>query len=108
MSVGDDDKGVYLDKGDSTKLSIVVRERGRPPTENVTVYLWEFQYVTIPGDQQSRAISILREVGAGMALTNRLAFDSTVVFRRGQGHRSRNRCGALAPGRGGDRVHARR
>ncbi len=98
MSVGDDDKGVYLDKGDSTKLSIVVRERGRPPTENVTVYLWEFQYVTIPGDQQSRAISILREVGAGMALTNRLAFDSTVVFRRGKATALEIDVEALAPG----------
>jgi len=84
MSVGQDDAGVYLDKDKTVDLSIVVSERGGPPSVDVDVYLWEFQYVTDPGGWLKRALSILCEVGAGIVHTHRLGFAPKVRFVAGK------------------------
>ena len=84
LSVGDNDTGVYLDIDEETTLSIIVTERGGPPTEDVTVFLWEYQYVTEPGDSQKRAASKLHRVGAGTARRHRLKFPRRVEVDNGQ------------------------
>ena len=85
MSVGKDDAGVYLDVGGKdVKLSIVVTERGGPPSKNVVVHLWEYQYVLDPGGALKRALSTLHRVGGGIPLDSRLKFDHLVDFKAGQ------------------------
>jgi hypothetical protein len=82
MTVETDDRGVYLDVGESDYLSILVRERGEPPRTDVTVYIWEYQYKMDPVGDLERAGATLRLVDSHSGLAPRVGFPATVVYPR--------------------------
>ncbi|MDG3008289.1 hypothetical protein [Paludisphaera mucosa] len=79
-----DDKGIYLDPGDSAEIAISVRERGGVPRRDVTVHLWEYQSVTVPESANRRAGTVLTRVGSESSLRQRVRFVPTFVFPRGR------------------------
>src|SRR5262249_31270786 len=68
QTVGSDDGAIYLDKGEYLDIELLVQERGGPPSSDVLIYLWEYQFVLIPGGAQQRARSALVRVGPGSTL----------------------------------------
>ena len=84
ITIETDDRGVYCDVGDSGTISILIRERGAPPRSDVTVWLWEYQYVTCPGGFQQRASSTLTLVESGPPLAARISIVRRVVFGAGR------------------------
>jgi len=97
-TVATDDCGVYLDVGDSREVSILVRERDRPPSKNVKVYLREYQYAGGPAGFQQRASFLLTPVEDGPPLEHRLKFDRYVEFPANQEKPHRFSITALKPG----------
>jgi hypothetical protein len=79
-----DDRGVYLDVGKTGTISILVQERGGPPSKDVTVYLWEYQYVISPDLNQQRAGADLTLVEPGSGLDPRVLCPKSVVYRKNQ------------------------
>jgi hypothetical protein len=83
-----DDGAIYFDekgeqaKGGSRDIAILVRERGQPPNQDVTISLWEYQFVLIPGGHLQRASSALTLVAPGSPLGHRISFPETVTFPR--------------------------
>ncbi|WP_165226680.1 hypothetical protein [Aquisphaera insulae] len=84
VTVDTDDRGIYLDVGDRADVSILVRKRGGLPDDDVTVWIWEYQYVVDPDGFQKLASASLKLVGLEPHLTNRLEFPATIVFPRGR------------------------
>jgi hypothetical protein len=84
VTVETDDRGVYLDDvGDVGSVSILVREKGGPPTRDVTIWLWEYQSVFVPAGPDTRASSVLTLVTATSGLTPRIKYPKWVIFRAG-------------------------
>jgi hypothetical protein len=83
-TVDSDDGAVYLDVGKSQQIALLVRERGGPPSSDVTISLWEYQFVVIPPGFQQRAHSELTLVGPGTPLVHRIEYPAAVVFPAGQ------------------------
>ncbi len=81
-----DDGAIYFDEqGEDNEeaqdaIFLLVRERGRPPSEDVTISLWEYQFVLLPAGNQQRASSALTLVAPGSPLGHRLDFPETVTF----------------------------
>ena len=84
ITIASDDRGVYCEVGDDDAIAILVRDRDRPPRTNVTVWLWEYQFVTSPSGFQQRASATLTLVDACPALEHRICFARSVVFPAGQ------------------------
>jgi hypothetical protein len=79
-----DDRATYCDVGDCCTISILVRDRGLPPGEDVIVSLWEYQFVTCPGGFQQLPPSRLTLVEDGPPLQHRISFPEKVVFPAGR------------------------
>jgi hypothetical protein len=79
-----DDQAIYLQPGASQDIAVLVRERGGPPRQSVTIYLWEYQFVVYPASPDRRAGSLLTRVGPGTPLLHRICFDRKVTFPAGQ------------------------
>jgi hypothetical protein len=79
VTVEIDRAAVYLEVGETQDIEVRVRERGKPPLQDVTLYLWEFQYVTQLSGALDRPISILRQVGGNEPLINRLDFPAQII-----------------------------
>jgi hypothetical protein len=84
LTVETDDRAVYLDVGESREIAVLVLQRGRPPAEDVTIFLWEYQYATDPGGLLARAFSTLERSGPGTPRDHRIAYPATVVFPKGR------------------------
>jgi len=84
VTVETDDRAVYCDVGQSGQISILVRQRGRAPTSDQLVYIWEYQNVTYPGGAQARAHTELTPVGQGGTLQHRVCLTPRVVFPAGR------------------------
>ena len=87
-TVATDDFGLHLDVGDvpnnSANIRILVRERDRPPSKDVTVYLREYQFAGGPAEFQHRASFQLTLVEDGPPLEHRICFEREVVFPAGK------------------------
>jgi hypothetical protein len=84
VTVETDDRGLYLDVGDVGQVRILVRERGGPPSRDVTVYFWEYQSVVTPPGAETRATATLTLVTGGSGLTPRIEALRPVVFPAGK------------------------
>jgi len=84
VTVETDDRGIYLDVYQTGRVEILVRERGEPPSKDVTVYLWEYQSEPIPEEYQKRAGAALKLVEPGSGRKHRLSFPASVVFPAGR------------------------
>jgi hypothetical protein len=98
ITVETDDRGVYLDVGQSGDIAILVLKKGRPPDVDVAVSLWEYQYVTYSGGCSQRIISLLEPVRPGSPLEHRVDYPRTVVFPANRSEPLPIRVTALRPG----------
>jgi hypothetical protein len=83
-TVESDDGAVYLDVEESQQIALLVRERGGPPSSDVTISLWEYQFFVIPPALLRRAHSALTLVEPGTPLVHRIHYPASVVFPAGQ------------------------
>lgn len=81
-----DNRGVYLERGQSVDLLIQVLEKEGPPTSDVTFTLFEYQNVLKPAGPQERTYSIITLVdpSTNPAVPHCLSYPTTVVFPKGQ------------------------
>lgn len=80
ITVETDDRGVYKDVKQDGTLSVLVRDRGRAPQTDVTLYLWEYQYVTCKTATSLTQPPTLTLVEDGPPLEHRVGFLKTHVF----------------------------
>jgi hypothetical protein len=80
VTVETDDRGVYLTVNDSGQVGVLIRERGGPPSRDVNVYLWEFQYYLTPEDWQKRATAEMALLGSKPNMQSRVWFPHQVKY----------------------------
>jgi hypothetical protein len=102
--VWSDDGAIYFEEQGmnnpdaSREISVLVQDRGRPPSQPVVISLWEYQFVLIPPGPQQRATSALTLVAPGSMLNHRIDFPATVTFPAGQSDPIRIRITAIGTG----------
>ena len=88
LTLETDDQATYLDLGVGGKrqgdIAVLVRERGGPPSQPVTICLWEYQFYVCPAEPQQKAHSRLLQVRPGAPMRHRIKYSKTHTFPAGQ------------------------
>jgi hypothetical protein len=83
LTLETDNQALFLSKGERGTIHVLIRERGGPPTDDVTISLWEYQFGLSPAQPHLRAHSSLIRVDVGSPLSHRIKYHREETFHGG-------------------------